>query len=211
MRLVLLGPPGAGKGTQASVMAKRFEVPHISTGEMFRDNVARGTPLGREAEGYIKAGKLVPDAIVVGMVRDRLRGADALEGFILDGFPRTIAQAEALKAVTDLDIVINLHVDPETIVDRQAGRRSCPKCGAVYHVRNNPPRKPAICDRCGSALVQREDDREEVVRKRLQEYEEKTRPLVDYYRRASLLVNVDGEGPIEEVSERIVEAIEARL
>lgn len=211
MRLVLLGPPGAGKGTQASVMAKRFEVPHISTGEMFRDNVARGTPLGREAEGYIKAGKLVPDAIVVGMVRDRLRGADALEGFILDGFPRTIAQAEALKAVTDLDIVINLHANPETIVDRQAGRRSCPKCGAVYHVRNNPPRKPGVCDRCGSALVQREDDQEEVVRKRLQEYEEKTRPLVDYYRRASLLVNVDGEGPIEEVSERIVEAIEARL
>lgn len=211
MRLVLLGPPGAGKGTQASVMAKRCEVPHISTGEMFRDNVARGTPLGREAEGYIKAGKLVPDAIVVGMVRDRLRGADALEGFILDGFPRTIAQAEALKAVTDLDIVINLHVNPETIVDRQAGRRSCPKCGAVYHVRNNPPRKPGVCDRCGSDLVQREDDQEEVVRKRLQEYEEKTRPLVDYYRRASLLVNVDGEGPIEEVSERIVEAIEARL
>ncbi len=184
MRLVLLGPPGAGKGTQASLLAERYGVPHISTGEIFRTNVAKGTPLGRQAEAYMRAGKLVPDEVVVGMVGELLKEGAPLRGFILDGFPRTIAQAETLEALVDLDVVVKLEVDPEVIVERQAGRRSCPTCGAVYHVKSNPPRVPGRCDRCGSALVQREDDREEVMRRRLVEYEEKTRPLVDHYRRA---------------------------
>ncbi len=210
MRLVLLGPPGAGKGTQASLLAERYGVPHISTGEIFRTNVAKGTPLGRQAEAYMRAGKLVPDEVVVGMVGELLKEGAPLRGFILDGFPRTIAQAETLEALVDLDVVVKLEVDPEVIVERQAGRRSCPTCGAVYHVRSNPPRVPGRCDRCGSALVQREDDREEVMRRRLVEYEEKTRPLVDHYRRRSLLVRIDGEGAIGEVTRRITMALDAR-
>ncbi len=210
MRLVLLGPPGAGKGTQAARLAAKYRIPHIATGDMFRAHAARGTPLGRQAKGHMDSGALVPDEVVIAMVRERLAEPDARRGFVLDGFPRTVPQAEALEELTEIDAVVNLQVGPEVIIERQAGRRSCPR-GHVYNLRTHPPRRPGVCDVDGEPLVQREDDKPEVVRQRLREYEEKTKPLVDYYHRKSLLVTVHGEGSVDEVFYRITEALEARL
>jgi adenylate kinase len=206
MRLVILGPPGAGKGTQAARLAQRYEIPHVATGDMFRANVAKGTPLGRQAEGYMKAGKLVPDDIVIGMIRERLSEPDARRGFVLDGFPRTIAQAQALEGITSVDSVINLRIPPESIVERHSGRRTCPR-GHVYNLKTNPPRSPGVCDVDGERLYQRQDDRPEVIYERLREYETKTQPLIEYYRSKSLLGEVDGNGAIDEVTYRIEETL----
>ncbi len=207
MRLVLLGPPGSGKGTQGERLAQALGVPKISTGDILRWNVAQGTELGKKAKAFMEAGKLVPDDLVIAMTAARLQEADARNGFILDGFPRTLPQAEALAQLTPLDVVVNLFLEPEELVKRSAGRRVCPQCASVYHVVTNPPRKAGICDKCGAALVTRPDDRDEVVRIRIETYERQTAPLVQYYREKGLLREVYASGVIDEISERIQEAL----
>jgi len=207
MRLVLLGPPGSGKGTQAARLAETLGVPRISTGDILRRNVAQGTELGKKAKTYMEAGQLVPDDLVIAMTAERLKEPDAQKGFILDGFPRTIAQADALAKLTPLDAVVNLFLEPEELVKRSAGRRICPKCESVYHVASNPPKKAGICDKCGSALVTRPDDREEVVRTRIETYERQTAPLIQYYKERGLLREVYASGVIDEISQRVQEAL----
>lgn len=207
MRLVLLGPPGSGKGTQAARLAEALGVPRISTGDILRRNVAEGTELGTKAKVYMEAGKLVPDEVVIAMTADRLKEPDAGKGFILDGFPRTVAQADALAKLTPLDAVVNLFLEPEELVKRSAGRRICPKCESVYHVASNPPKVSGICNKCGSALVTRPDDREEVVRIRIETYERQTAPLIQYYKERGLLREVYASGVIGEISQRVQEAL----
>jgi len=207
MRLVLLGPPGSGKGTQGERLARALGVPRISTGDILRRNVAQGTDLGKKAKAFMETGKLVPDELVIAMTAARLKEADARNGFILDGFPRTIPQAEALGRLTPLDAVVNLFLEPEELVKRSAGRRVCPKCESVYHLASNPPRKAGICDKCGTPLVTRPDDREEVVRTRIETYERQTAPLVQYYRDKGLLREVYASGMIDEISQRVQEAL----
>ena len=207
MRIILLGPPGAGKGTQAVRFAGKLGVPHISTGDILRRNVAKKTKLGLQAQPYMATGKLVPDDLVIEMTAKRLKEKDARKGFILDGFPRTLAQANALEDLTEIDVVVNLFLDPEDLVKRSTGRQVCPDCEAVYHVLTNPPRKTGVCDKCGSDLVQREDDKEEVVRTRITTYEERTEPLCMYYKERGLLRDVYASGHIEEIFERILEAL----
>ncbi|MGH7277698.1 MAG: adenylate kinase [Candidatus Rokuibacteriota bacterium] len=204
MRVAFLGPPGAGKGTQARALAQEWSVPHIATGDMLRGAVAAGTSLGREAKRFMDAGALVPDDVIVRLVAERLREGDATRGFILDGFPRTMAQAEALgrmlkDAGQDLQRVIYFDVSEAELLRRLTGRRSCPVCQATYHMTSAPPRRDAVCDREGGPLVQREDDREETVRRRLEVYGRQTAPLLDYYRDRALLDRVEGEGGIERV------------
>lgn len=212
MNLILLGPPGSGKGTQAKRLMQRYEIPQISTGDILRDAVKEGTPLGREAKRYMEEGKLVPDEVVVGIVKDRLKGPDCQRGFILDGFPRTIAQAEALDRILEemgrgIDHVIDIRVDKDELLRRLSGRRTCRSCGAMYHVIFNPPRVDGVCDRCGGELYHREDDKEETIRERLRVYEGQTAPLIEYYEKKGLLRRIDGTGEIEEVEARILKAI----
>lgn len=207
MRLVLLGPPGSGKGTQGERLAQALGVPRISTGDILRRNVAQGTELGKKAKAFMETGQLVPDDLVIAMTAERLQEPDARNGFVLDGFPRTTAQADALAKLTPLDAVVNLFLEPEELVKRSAGRRICPNCESVYHLASNPPRKPGICDKCGTALVTRPDDREEVVRTRIETYERQTAPLVQYYREKGLLREVYASGMIDEISQRIQEAL----
>lgn len=207
MRVVLLGPPGAGKGTQAHVLADHLTIPHVSTGDLLRANLRDETPVGLEAREYMDAGDLVPDDVVLRMVAERLDDRDTDDGFLFDGFPRTIDQATALEKVladagTPLDVVVNIAVDREQIVARLTGRRSCPD-GHVYHVVANPPEQEGICDVDGKPLFQRDDDTEEVVRNRLEVYDEQTAPLVDFYDSRGLLETVDGAGEVEEVTARI--------
>jgi len=208
VRWIFLGPPGAGKGTQAARLAQRAGVPQIATGDMFRAAVREGTPLGREAKRYMDAGQLVPDHVTLGLVRERLAQPDCRAGFLLDGFPRTVAQAEGLEAVlaelgVGLDGVLYFDVPDAVVVERLSGRRVCPACGATYHVRFDPPQVEGRCDRCGAELVQRPDDREETVRQRLEVYRRQTQPLVDYYRDAGLLHTVAADRPIAEVEAEI--------
>jgi adenylate kinase len=207
MRLVLLGPPGSGKGTQGERLARSLGVPRISTGDILRRNVAQGTELGRKAKAFMESGKLVPDDLVIAMTAERLKEADAHRGFVLDGFPRTIAQAEALATLTPLDAVVNLFLEPEELVKRSAGRRVCPKCESIYHVGSNPPKQTGICDKCGTALVTRPDDREDIVRTRIETYERQTAPLVRYYKEKGLLREVYASGVIDEISQRVQEAL----
>jgi len=207
MRIILMGPPGAGKGTQAAKLAAKLGVPHVSTGDILRHNVDRGTQLGKKAHDYMAAGKLVPDDLVIEMVRRRLKDKDAAQGFILDGFPRTLGQAKALDGFAPVDIVVNLYLDPEDLVKRSTGRLVCPKDDTVYHILTNPPRTRGVCDMCGSTLVVREDDREEVVRTRIRTYDEGTEPLAQYYKGKGLLRDVYGSGHIEEIRARIFDAL----
>jgi adenylate kinase len=210
--LILLGAPGAGKGTQAQRLAVRFGIPQISTGDMLRAARREGTPLGKKAEEYMTAGKLVPDDVVIGLVEERLQQPDAKAGFILDGFPRTIPQAEALDAVLkklgrSRISVVDVQV-PETVLqERLGGRLSCPKDGASYHVKFTPPKKEGVCDTCGAPLVVRADDRPEAISKRLAEYHEKTAPLAAYYGKAGVLKSIDGVGELEVVLDRLVRAL----
>ncbi|EKP94868.1 adenylate kinase [Thermaerobacter subterraneus] len=208
MRWIFLGPPGAGKGTQAARLAQRAGVPQIATGDMFRAAVREGTPLGLEAKRYMEAGQLVPDQVTLGLVRERLAQPDCRKGFLLDGFPRTVPQAEGLNEVlaglgARLDGVLYFDVPDAVVVERLSGRRVCPACGATYHVRFEPPQVEGRCDRCGAELVQRSDDREETVRQRLAVYRQQTEPLVRYYREAGLLHTVDAGRPIDAVEAEI--------
>ena len=207
MKLVLLGAPGAGKGTQASGLAEILGVPHISTGDIFRANLRNETPLGLKAKSYMDQGLLVPDELTVDLVMDRLGDEDCQNGYILDGFPRTLAQADALSEKENLDAAVNIHVPDEVIVDRMGGRRVCPACGESYHVRYNPPKQEGICDKCGAGLIIRKDDVPETVQKRLSVYHDQTAPLIDYYEQKGLLVTVDGTAAPKDVTEAIVKAI----
>lgn len=209
MRLVLLGPPGAGKGTQAAKLSTYFGIPQISTGDILRHNVAQDTDLGKKAKGYMDSGQLVPDDLVIKMVEHRLKEPDAKKGFILDGFPRTIAQADALLKMTKIDAVLSYFLEPEELIKRNTGRRVCPQDDTVYHILTNPPKNPGVCDRCGTTLIIRADDREDVVRKRIETHERQTAPLIKYYRERGLLREAYASGLIEEIFLRTLEALKA--
>jgi adenylate kinase len=213
MNIILLGPPGSGKGTQALKIGERYHIPQISTGDILRGAVKERTPLGVEAQGYMDQGRLVPDEVVVGIVRERLMAADCNGGFILDGFPRTLPQAEALDDTLlgmkrKIDHVISVEVDNDELLRRLTGRRTCRTCGTMYHLIFNPPKKDGICDQCGGELYQRDDDQEATIRARLQVYEEQTAPLIAYYRNKGLVRSIDGVGVIEEIFQAIMKAIE---
>ncbi|MEU5209697.1 adenylate kinase [Streptomyces sp. NPDC020742] len=214
MRIVLVGPPGAGKGTQAAYLAKNLAIPHISTGDLFRANISQGTPLGVEAKSYMDAGNLVPDSVTIGMAEDRMEQPDAAEGFLLDGFPRNIGQAEALDAYLKdknltLDAVLDLEVPEDEVVKRIAGRRICRNDSShVFHAEYNKPKTEGVCDVCGGELYQRDDDREETVRKRLEVYHTETEPIIDYYKAQDLVVTIPALGKVEEVTERAMAALQ---
>jgi adenylate kinase len=213
MRIVLVGPPGAGKGTQAAYLAKNLSIPHISTGDLFRANISQGTPLGRKAQEYMRAGRLVPDEVTIGMAQDRLNQPDAAGGFLLDGFPRNVPQAEALDAYlrsreVSLDAVLDLEVPEGEVVKRIAGRRICRNDSShVFHVTGRPPKTEGVCDECGGELYQREDDSEETVRKRLEVYHSETEPIIDYYKAQGLIVTISALGKVAEVTRRAMDAL----
>ncbi len=208
MKIIMLGAPGAGKGTQAKMIADKYQVPHISTGDIFRANIKNGTELGKKAKEYMDKGQLVPDELTVEILLDRVAQDDCKNGYVLDGFPRTIPQADVLdKELTKLgdkvDFAINVDVPDENIVRRMSGRRACLKCGATYHIEHIPPKKEGICDTCGSELVQRDDDKPETVQNRLSDYHEKTQHLIDYYNKKNILKSVDGTKDMQEVFNEI--------
>ena len=212
VRVVLLGPPGAGKGTQGKLLRERFEACQISTGDILRKAVADKTPLGKEAESYLSRGELVPDDVIVRLVGERLKQKDCANGFVLDGFPRTLPQAESLEGILKamalpLDAVLSIQVPHEVIVERLAGRRNCQNCGALYHVSFDPPSNGETCDRCDGGLQQRDDDREETIITRLRVYESQTAPLANYYRERGKLREINGVGKVEDIQKRIIEAV----
>lgn len=212
MRLVLVGPPGAGKGTQAQFLSAHYSIPHISTGDIFRANLKEGTPLGLEAKGYMDRGELVPDSVTNEMVRDRLTKDDLANGFLLDGFPRNVAQAEVLRAIladkkTPLDAVLELAVDTAEIILRLSGRRVCRNCGKVWHIEFEKPSDPKVCDLCQGELYQRDDDKEEVVTRRLEVYQEQTAPIIAFYRTEGLLITISATGSVSDITERAISAL----
>jgi len=212
VRVVLVGPPGAGKGTQAQFIASHLAIPKVSTGDIFRYNVSAGTELGRQARSFMERGDLVPDEVTVAMVASRLQEYDALSGFLLDGFPRNVPQAETLKKLMAdwgmwLDLVLELVVDHDEVIRRLSGRRTCRKCGRVWHIAFDPPSMPGKCDECGGELFQRDDDREETIRHRLEVYEQQTQPLISYYADEGILLGIDATGPVEDVTERALVAL----
>jgi len=212
VRVVLVGPPGAGKGTQAQFIASHLAIPKVSTGDIFRYNVSAGTDLGRQAKAFMDRGDLVPDEVTVAMVASRLQEDDALSGFLLDGFPRNLPQAETLKKMLAdwglrLDLVLELVVDHDEVIRRLSGRRTCRKCGRVWHVAFDPPSVAGKCDECGGELFQRDDDRVETIRHRLEVYEQQTQPLISYYADEGILLGIDATGPVEDVTERALLAL----
>lgn len=214
MKVIMLGAPGAGKGTQAKQIADKYSIPHISTGDIFRANIKNGTELGKKAKTFMDQGLLVPDELVVELVADRIQQDDCKNGFVLDGFPRTIPQAEALDAALEkinekMDYAIDVDVPDENIITRMSGRRACLNCGATYHIISIPTKVEGICDRCGSQVVLRDDDKPETVKKRLEVYHEQTQPLIDYYKKKEILKTVNGVQPMEDVFKAIVEILGA--
>lgn len=208
MKLVFLGPPGVGKGTYAKILVRKYGIPHISTGDIFREEIARGTPLGRKVKEYVERGLLVPDEIVIEIVRQRLSREDCRRGFILDGFPRTIEQARTLENIVSIDAAVHFYAPMEVVIDRISGRLVCPRCGAIYHVKYRPPKVPGICDVCGAKLVRRPDDRPEVARRRYEIYYKTMKPVIEYYRSKGLLIEVDAS---RESAEEVVEELEREL
>ena len=208
-RIVFLGPPGAGKGTQAAGLARSLGIPHLSTGDLLRSAVATGTPLGREAEGFMKAGRLVPDDLVLRVLRERLERPDASGGFLLDGFPRTVAQAEALDRIAPIDRVVSFEIAPAVLVRRLSERRVCPQCQSVYNLASQPPKAPGRCDREGAELVQRPDDRPEAIQVRLDVYAKQTAPLIEFYGARGALRPIDASGTPAEVGARVRSAVGA--
>ena len=214
MKIIMLGAPGAGKGTQAKMIAEKYNIPHISTGDIFRANIKNGTELGKKAKEFIDKGQLVPDELTVQLLLDRVANEDCKNGYVLDGFPRTIPQADVLdseltKLDDKVDFAINVDVPDENIVRRMSGRRACLKCGATYHIEHIPPKKDGICDKCGSELVQRDDDKPETVQNRLSVYHEQTQPLIEYYDKKKILKTVDGTKDMQEVFSNIVGILNA--
>ncbi|MFN4132101.1 MAG: adenylate kinase [Caldimicrobium sp.] len=215
MNIVFLGPPGAGKGTQAKILIEKYGIPQISTGDMLREHRAKGTELGKKAQEYMDKGQLVPDEIILGMVKERLSQPDCEKGFILDGFPRTVAQAEALDNLLaemgkKLDFALALIVPDELLVERLTGRRTCKSCGMMYHIKYKPPKVEGKCDHCGGELYQRPDDNEETVRNRLKVYHESTAPLIDYYNKKGILKEIDGSKSIEEITAQLISILEGK-
>lgn len=211
MKLVLLGPPGAGKGTQAEKLAKHYNIPTISTGRIIRNAISDNTSVGNEAKSYIDRGALVPDSMVVEMVQERLKSDDCKNGYILDGFPRTLSQAEIMEHLPILvDLVLEIHVDEEIIVERLSGRRECKVCGATYHIHDNPPKEEGVCDNCGGPLIRRKDDVPEIIRNRIKVYNEQTEPLKNYYKAKGLLVSVKGREKVADTTKAVMEAIRER-
>ena len=213
-RIVLLGPPGAGKGTHAKILSERYEIPHISTGDLLRSQIQEGTSLGKRAKSFIDSGKLVPDDLVVDMVKDRLSKPDAAKGFILDGFPRTVEQAKALdemlaKCKTPLTLVLEFNTSEKVIIDRLSGRRTCSNCNVNYHIRNIPPKREGVCDVCGKPLVQRKDDQPETIQKRLKVYREQTAPLIEFYEKRKVLRAVNGNLEVEPLQEELVQSFQS--
>ena len=214
MRLIILGPPGAGKGTQSEAIVEKYGVSHISTGDILRENIAKGTDLGKEAKSYMDDGKLVPDEIILGLMEETITSDDTRNGFLLDGFPRNTLQAVSLDAILDrnnmnIDKVINIDVDPEILISRATSRRVCPECGETYNLLAKPPKEEGICDNDGTELTIRSDDNEETVSTRINVYNEQTKPLIDYYKAQGTLFNVDGAKSINEVTEDIFKGIES--
>lgn len=210
MRIILLGAPGAGKGTQAEIISKRLSVPIISTGNILREAMKNETELGRKAKGFVESGALVPDEVIIGILSERLSQEDCADGFILDGVPRTINQADAISAMgIEIDRVVNIYLSDEVIVRRMAGRRVCLGCGMSYHIEHNPPQTEGVCDGCGQKLHIRDDDRSETVMERLRVYHEQTEPLIDYYKRLGKLRAVEGDALIEETTRALLLALEA--
>lgn len=214
MKIIMLGAPGAGKGTQAKKIAAKYQIPHISTGDIFRANIKNGTELGMKAKSYMDAGGLVPDEITIGMLLDRIHEADCENGYVLDGFPRTIPQAESLTEALagmdeKIDYAVNVDVPDENIISRMSGRRACLNCGATYHIVYNPPKQEGVCDVCGDKLVLRDDDKPETVQKRLSVYHDQTQPLIEYYEKAGVLKQVDGTQDMEAVFQDIVKILGA--
>ncbi|RLJ07005.1 MAG: adenylate kinase [Candidatus Aenigmatarchaeota archaeon] len=207
MRIVLLGPPGVGKGTHGDELAKKLGIPKISTGDIFREEVKKDSELGRQVKSYLDRGELVPDEIVIQVLKERISKPDCQKGFILDGFPRTLKQAEELEKITKIDKVINFVASEETIIDRISNRLTCKKCGAIYNLKFIPPKVPGKCDICGGELYQREDQKPEVVRERLRVYKEETQPLIDFYRKKGILLDLNAEGSKEEVSARLFKLV----
>lgn len=215
MRLVLLGAPGAGKGTQAKKLIEKYSIPQISTGDILRKAVADGTPLGKEAKSYMDKGELVPDSVVIGIIRERLKENDCKKGYILDGFPRNVAQAKALDDMlkslnSPLDFAISIDVSFDELMKRLTGRRTCKKCGQMYNIYFTPPKKNGVCDKCGGELYQRDDDKEETIRKRLEVYEAQTAPVIGYYREKGILKSVPGTGSIDDIFNKIISILEKR-
>jgi adenylate kinase len=212
MRVVLVGAPGAGKGTQAKFLAQHYAIPQISTGDIFRANIAAQTDLGCKAKQYMDAGELVPDEVTIGIVRERVAQDDTAPGFLLDGFPRTVPQAEALQQILDelhtpLDVVLELQVDDDEVVRRLSGRRTCHTCGHVWHIEFDPPSKPEVCDVCGGELFQRDDDLPDTIRRRLEVYAKQTAPLIGFYSAAGLLRSISAQGAVDEITERAIKAL----
>lgn len=214
MNLIIFGPPGGGKGTYSGRVSEKYDIPHIATGDIFREHVKEGTELGKKIESYLDRGELVPDEVVNDVVKERLSEDDCNDGFILDGYPRTVPQAKALEEITEIDLVINLDVAEKVIVDRLSSRRICEDCGEIYNLEFMPPEEEGICDVCGGELYQREDDKPEVIRKRYKEYQEKANPLLEYYGENDVAVEdipIPEERPIEEIMDEIYSGIEEKL